>query len=182
MYLILRNLEFQKLINNKFVHDWWSYHNRIGLSRVNVWKVLEEFGHNTYVLCPFLVRVINREETFYVLSPVPHLGADVDWTRAAKPYRDAIMQFLEDNYLPDLQANIVAEHHIDPLHFRDTLNSYLGSAFSVQPVLTQSAWFRPHNRSEDLENLYLVGAGTHPGAGLPGVLSSSKIAEDLVTG
>jgi phytoene desaturase len=90
------------------------------------------------------------------------------------------MQFLEENYLPDLQANIVAEHYIDPLHFRDTLNSHLGSAFSVQPLLTQSAWFRPHNRSEDVDNLYLVGAGTHPGAGLPGVLSSSKIAEHLV--
>ena len=121
-------------------------------------------------------------EAFYVLSPVPHLGADVDWTQAAKPYRDSIMQFLEDNYLPDLQENIVAEHYIDPLHFRDTLNSYLGSAFSVEPIFRQSAWFRPHNRSEDIEELYLVGAGTHPGAGLPGVLSSSKIAESLIVG
>jgi phytoene desaturase len=121
-------------------------------------------------------------EAFYVLSPVPHLGAaDVDWTTMAKPYRDAIMQFLEANYLPDLQANIVAEHYIDPLHFQNDLNSYLGSAFSVEPILTQSAWFRPHNRSEDFDNLYFVGAGTHPGAGLPGVLSSSIIAEDLIT-
>ncbi|MCU0475749.1 MAG: phytoene desaturase [Anaerolineae bacterium] len=119
-------------------------------------------------------------ESFYVLSPIPHLGSGTDWTKQAKPYRDAIMQFLEDNYLPDLQANLVAEHYIDPLHFRDTLNSHLGSAFSVQPVLTQSAWFRPHNRSEDIERLYFVGAGTHPGAGLPGVLSSSIIAENLV--
>ncbi|MFN2134257.1 MAG: phytoene desaturase [Anaerolineae bacterium] len=121
-------------------------------------------------------------EAFYVLSPVPHLGAGIDWTQAAKPYRDAIMQFLEDNYLPDLQENIVAEHYIDPLHFRDTLNSYLGSAFSVQPIFRQSAWFRPHNHSEDIERLYLVGAGTHPGAGLPGVLSSAKIAENLIVG
>ena len=119
-------------------------------------------------------------EAFYVLSPVPHLGADIDWTKAAKPYRDAIIQFLENNYLPDLQANIVAEHYIDPLHFQRTLNSHLGSAFSVQPILTQSAWFRPHNRSEDFDNLYFVGAGTHPGAGLPGVLSSAKIAADLI--
>jgi phytoene desaturase len=119
-------------------------------------------------------------ENFYVLSPVPHLGAGVDWTQKAKPYRDAIMQFLEDNYLPDLQANIIAEHYIDPLHFQNTLNSYQGSAFSVQPILTQSAWFRPHNRSEDFDNLYFVGAGTHPGAGLPGVLSSSIIAENLI--
>ena len=119
-------------------------------------------------------------EAFYVLAPVPHLGAGVDWATAAQPYRNAIMQFLEDNYLPDLQANIVAEHMIDPRHFQNTLNSHLGAAFSVEPVLTQSAWFRPHNRSEDFDNLYFVGAGTHPGAGLPGVLSSSKIAEDLI--
>jgi phytoene desaturase len=90
------------------------------------------------------------------------------------------MQFLEDEYLPDLQANIVAEHYIDPLHFQNTLNSYMGAAFSVQPILLQSAWFRPHNRSEDIPNLYFVGAGTHPGAGLPGVLSSSIIAQDLI--
>lgn len=119
-------------------------------------------------------------EAFYVLSPVPHLGADIDWATTAKPYRDVIMQFLEDNYLPNLQENIVAEHYIDPRHFQGTLNSYLGSAFSVQPILMQSAWFRPHNRSEDFDNLYFVGAGTHPGAGLPGVLSSSIIAENLI--
>jgi phytoene desaturase len=119
-------------------------------------------------------------ETFYVLSPVPHLGSGTDWTKAAKPYRDKIMNFLEENYLPDLQENIVAEHYIDPLHFKGTLNSTLGAAFSVQPLLTQSAWFRPHNRSEDIDRLYFVGAGTHPGAGLPGVLSSSIIAERLV--
>lgn len=121
-------------------------------------------------------------EGFYVLAPVPHLGSGVDWAQAAKPYRDTIMQFLEDNYLPDLQANIVAEHMIDPRHFEQQLNSYMGAAFSVEPILTQSAWFRPHNRSEDFENLYYVGAGTHPGAGLPGVLSSSKIVEDLIIG
>ena len=120
-------------------------------------------------------------EAFYVLSPVPHLGGDVDWRQSAKPYRDAIMQFLEDNYLPDLQENIVVEHMVDPRYFQNTLNSHLGAAFSVEPILTQSAWFRPHNRSEDFENLYFVGAGTHPGAGLPGVLSSSIIAESLIT-
>jgi phytoene desaturase len=119
-------------------------------------------------------------EAFYVLSPVPHLDSGTDWTTQAKPYRDAIMNFLEENYLPGLQENLVTEHYIDPIHFRDTLNSYKGSAFSVEPVLTQSAWFRPHNRSEDIQNLYIVGAGTHPGAGLPGVLSSAKIAENLI--
>ena len=119
-------------------------------------------------------------ETFYVLSPVPHLGAKIDWAAQARPYRDAIMAFLEQNYLPDLQANIAAEHWIDPRHFAGTLNSYLGSAFSTQPTLTQSAWFRHHNRSEDVDNLYFVGAGVHPGAGVPGVISSAKIVDDLI--
>lgn len=119
-------------------------------------------------------------ENFYVLSPVPHLDSGTDWKESAKPYRDSIMQFLEENYLPDLQENIIAEHHIDPLHFQNTLNTYKGSAFSIQPLLMQSAWFRPHNRSEEFDNLYFVGAGTHPGAGLPGVLSSSIIAEHLI--
>ncbi len=120
-------------------------------------------------------------ESFYVLSPVPHLGAkEIDWTKTAPVYKERILTFLEDNFLPDLRANIVAEHYIDPLHFQNTLNSYLGAAFSLEPILTQSAWFRPHNRSEDFENLYFVGAGTHPGAGLPGVLSSSIIVENLI--
>lgn len=120
-------------------------------------------------------------ESFYVLSPVPNLQANVDWTKEARPYRDRILQFLEERYLPDLRANIVAEHYIDPLHFQNTLSSFRGAGFSLQPVLTQSAWFRPHNRSEEFDNLYFVGAGTHPGAGMPGVLSSAIIAENLIT-
>lgn len=119
-------------------------------------------------------------ESFYVLSPVPHLESGTDWRRELQPYRDRIMQFLEDNYLPDLQENIIAEHIIDPLHFQNTLNSYRGAAFSVKPSLLQSAWFRPHNRSEEFENLYFVGAGTHPGAGVPAVVSSGKIAAELI--
>ena len=119
-------------------------------------------------------------EGFYVLAPAPNQKSGIDWSVMAKPYRDRIVRFLQDNYLPGLEENLVAEHWIDPLHFEGELNSYLGSAFSFQPVLTQSAWFRPHNRSEDFDNLYFVGAGTHPGAGLPGVLSSSIIVENLI--
>jgi len=119
-------------------------------------------------------------ENFYVLSPVPNLKSGIDWATHAKPYRDAIMSFLEERYLPGLSEHLVTEVMIDPVYFRDTLGSHLGSAFSVEPILTQSAWFRPHNRSEDIPNLYIVGAGTHPGAGLPGVLSSAKIADDLI--
>ena len=119
-------------------------------------------------------------ESFYVLSLVPNLQSQTDWQTVAKPYRDRIMQFLEDNYLPDLQENIVAEHAIYPPHFQNTLNSYQGAAFSVKPSLLQSAWLRPHNRSEEFDNLYFVGAGTHPGAGIPSVLSSGKIAAELI--
>ncbi|MBX9928553.1 MAG: phytoene desaturase [Gemmatimonadaceae bacterium] len=119
-------------------------------------------------------------DSWYVLSPVPHLGGTVDWRTAAQPYRDAIMGYLEERYLPGLRQHIVTEHRIDPIHFRDTLSSYLGSAFSVEPTLMQSAWFRPHNQSEDVPNLYFAGAGTHPGAGLPGVLSAGKIVADLI--
>lgn len=124
-------------------------------------------------------------DAWYVLSPVPHLKANVDWKVKAKEYRNSIVNYLEKRYMPNLSKHIVSEHHIDPLHFEGTLNSYLGSAFSVEPILTQSAWFRPHNKSEDISNLYFVGAGTHPGAGLPGVMSSGKIvarqvAEDVM--
>ena len=121
-------------------------------------------------------------EAFYVLAPVPHLGADIDWAQVGGTYRDAIMNFLEENYLPDLNQHIVAEEMIDPRHFQDKLNTYLGTGFSIQPTLPQSAWFRPHNRSEDIDNLYFVGAGTHPGAGLPGVVSSATIVDKLVAG
>lgn len=119
-------------------------------------------------------------DAWYVLSPVPHLGGGTDWRTAARPYRDAIVAYLEERYMPGLSRHIVTERHIDPLHFRDTLSSYQGSAFSVEPILTQSAWFRPHNVSEDVPNLYFAGAGTHPGAGLPGVLSSGKIVADMI--
>lgn len=119
-------------------------------------------------------------DSWYVLSPVPHLGGSTDWAKAAQPYRDAIIAYLEERYMPGLSQHIVSEMRIDPVHFRDTLSSHLGSAFSVQPTLTQSAWFRPHNQSEDVPNLFFAGAGTHPGAGLPGVLSSGKIVAELI--
>jgi phytoene desaturase len=119
-------------------------------------------------------------DCWYVLSPVPHLEGTTDWTVAAEGYKQRIFEYLEEHYLPDLRKHIVTEMHIDPLYFRDTLNSHLGSAFSVEPTLMQSAWLRPHNVSEDVPNLYFAGAGTHPGAGLPGVMSSGKIVADLI--
>ena len=119
-------------------------------------------------------------DCWYVLSPVPHLGANVDWERVSQRYRDRIMQYLEDRYLPGLQSHIVSERRIDPRYFEGTLNSYLGSAFGPEPTLLQSAYMRPHNQSEDVPNLYFCGAGTHPGAGLPGVIASGKIVANLI--
>ena len=119
-------------------------------------------------------------ESFYVLSLVPNLDADIDWQIEGERYKDRVLQFLEENYLPGLRENIIAEHYIDPPHFQNTLNSYKGAAFAMKPTLLQSAFFRPHNRSEEFDNLYFVGAGTHPGAGVPAVLSSGKIAAELI--
>lgn len=114
-------------------------------------------------------------DCWYVLVPVPHLGGNVDWRTEGQKYRDAIISYLEKYYLPELSKHIVSERRIDPLHFEGTLNSYLGSAFSVEPTLWQSAYLRPHNQSEDIENLYFVGAGTHPG-----VISSGKIVGNMI--
>jgi phytoene desaturase len=122
-----------------------------------------------------------RGESLYVLAPVPHLGHGIDWTREAQPFRDRIVRFLEHDFgLTGLQQSIRVERRYTPLDFRDDLSSHLGSAFSIEPTLLQSAHFRPHNISEDIAGLYLVGAGTHPGAGIPGVLLSARITSDLV--
>ncbi|MBC7770050.1 MAG: phytoene desaturase [Phycisphaerales bacterium] len=114
---------------------------------------------------------------FYVLSPVPHLDAGIDWTEHAEPYRRKIEQRLQQTLLPGLEREIVTSRVMTPLDFRDQLRAAKGAAFGLEPILTQSAWFRPHNRSEDIKNLYLVGAGTHPGAGVPGVLSSARVLD-----
>jgi phytoene desaturase len=118
--------------------------------------------------------------SFYVLSPVPNLSSATDWNKMAPLYKERILAYLEEHYLPGLRQNLAATHYIDPLHFRHTLNSYRGAAFSVLPSLLQLGWFRPHNRSEEFDNLYFVGAGTHPGAGVPAVLASGKIAAELI--
>jgi phytoene desaturase len=113
-------------------------------------------------------------ECFYVLSPVPHLGqAPIDWEREAPAYADRILASLE-RFLPDLRRHIVVQRCFTPRDFERELAAYRGAAFSVAPLLRQSAWFRPHNRDGRIPNLYLVGAGTHPGAGVPGVVNSAK--------
>lgn len=119
-------------------------------------------------------------DCFYALIPVPNQASGIDWKQQSGPFRDRVMRLLEEKYLPGLAENLATERVFTPLDFEMTLNSYQGSGFSFEPVLTQSAWFRPHNVSEDIDNLFFAGAGTHPGAGVPGVLSSAKIAEKLI--
>jgi phytoene desaturase len=119
-------------------------------------------------------------DTFYVLSPVPNLLGDTDWRLQAEPYRKTIAAFLAATVLPGFEAEIVTSRLMTPLDFQDRLSSFRGAAFGLEPILTQSAWFRPHNRSEDIDRLYLVGAGTHPGAGVPGVLSSARVLDRVV--
>lgn len=119
-------------------------------------------------------------EAFYVLSPVPHLGkAPIDWETAGPQYADRILASLED-HLPNLRQEIVTQRIFTPADFRHVFHAHHGSAFSVAPTLTQSAYFRPHNRDGGIPGLYLVGAGTHPGAGVPGVVNSAKATVNTV--
>jgi len=119
-------------------------------------------------------------DAFYVLSPVPHLASGTDWTATAETYRQSLARALSDSILPGLEDEIVSQHVMTPQDFHDRLLSYRGAAFGMEPILTQSAWFRPHNRSEEIDRLFLVGAGTHPGAGLPGVLCSARVLDTVV--
>ena len=120
-------------------------------------------------------------ENFYVLSPVPHMESGTDWEAEEPRYQDKIFAHLEKNGgIPGLRDNLVTSRIISPRHFQNELLSERGSAFSIQPTLRQSAYFRFHNRSEEIANLYFVGAGTHPGAGLPGVISSAKVVDRLI--
>lgn len=117
----------------------------------------------------------------YVLAPVPHLGhAKVDWSVEGPRLRDRIFDYLEAHYIPGLRASLVTSRMFTPADFQSELGAHLGSAFSLEPVLTQSAWFRPHNRDAAIPNLYIVGAGTHPGAGVPGVVGSAKATAGLM--
>ncbi len=120
-------------------------------------------------------------ESMYVLIPTPNLSANIDWKKMKFPYADKIIDFLEKDFgLTDLRKNIEVMEIFTPEDFKDKRNSYLGSAWGLQPVLTQSANFRAHNRSEDVENLYIVGASTHPGAGVPGVMLTAETTAKLI--
>ncbi len=119
-------------------------------------------------------------DTFYVLSPVPHLDSGTDWSEETERYRQRVQEYLEATVLPDLRDHVTASLTLTPQGFLDDYLSVKGAAFSFEPQLLQSAYFRPHNASEDVDGLYLVGAGTHPGAGMPGVLSSARVLDTVV--
>ncbi len=119
-------------------------------------------------------------DSFYVLSPVPHLDSKTDWTARAEGYRRSIAAHLSATILPGLEDAVISSRIMTPQDFQDELLSYKGAAFSLEPIITQTAYFRPHNKSEEIGNLYLVGAGTHPGAGVPGVLSSARVLDEVV--
>ena len=120
-------------------------------------------------------------EAFYVLSPVPHLGKlDIDWRVEGPRYAERILSYLEKHYMPNLRSEIVTQRIFTPRDFQVELNSHYGSAFSLEPRLLQSAYFRVHNRERKIRNLYFVGAGTHPGAGIPGVVNSAKATAGVI--
>ena len=119
-------------------------------------------------------------DSFYVLCPVPNLQGDIDWNAMGSKYRDIVIDELAKTVMPGLRECITEDFYVTPIHFRDNLNTLHGTGFSIQPTFSQSAYFRFHNKSEDIEGLYFVGAGTHPGAGMPGVLCSAKVLERLL--
>lgn len=120
-------------------------------------------------------------ESLYVLIPVPNLAGEIDWNRAAQPFAERVIKFLEEDFgLENLRQELEVMEMLTPLDFKLRRNCHLGSAWGIEPKLTQTAYFRPHNRSEEIANLYFTGANTHPGAGVPGVLLSAEATEKLV--
>ena len=119
-------------------------------------------------------------DSFYVLSPVPNLKSGIDWNVTGLNYRKKILKALEKTILPNLNKNLTVCFHMSPEDFKKDYHSLYGSGFSISPIFRQSAWFRFHNQSESFENLYFVGAGSHPGAGVPGVISSAKVLENIL--
>jgi phytoene desaturase len=119
-------------------------------------------------------------DSFYVLSPVPNLAGDVDWEHEGEAYAQKILDALDKSIMPGVKDSVAVQFHMTPQDFAHDYHTHLGTGFSIAPTLTQSAWFRYHNRAEGFDNLYLVGAGTHPGAGMPGVLCSAKVLDKLI--
>ena len=120
-------------------------------------------------------------DCFYVLSPVPNLLSKINWKKEAESYKYKIIKALEETIMPNLSKLLEVSFYMTPNDFEKDYLSLNGTGFSISPIFTQSAWFRFHNKSEDFKNLFFVGAGSHPGAGVPGVVSSAKVLENLIS-
>ena len=119
-------------------------------------------------------------DSFYVLCPVPNLLGKVDWDVESIPLKNRIIEALDKSILPKLKETICEEFWMSPVDFKNNYRSTHGAGFSIAPIFSQSAWFRFHNKDPHIDNLYFAAAGAHPGAGVPGVLSSAKIVESLI--
>jgi phytoene desaturase len=120
------------------------------------------------------------QDCFYVLVPVPNNLSNINWHKEGEKFKQLIINKMSEQILPNLKENITADFYVTPDYFENDLSTLHGSGFSIQPKFTQSAYFRFHNKSEIFNNLYFVGAGTHPGAGIPGVISSAKVLDELL--
>ena len=121
-----------------------------------------------------------NNDAFYVLVPVPNNLSKINWNNEGKKFKNLVIEKMGKTILPNLKENIIEDFYLTPDYFENELSTLHGSGFSIQPKFSQSAYFRFHNRSEIFKNLYFVGAGTHPGAGIPGVLSSAKVLDKLL--
>ena len=120
------------------------------------------------------------QDAFYVLVPVPNNLSGINWSKEGEKFKELVLDKMDKTVLPGIKENVVSDFYLTPDYFANELSTLHGSGFSIQPKFTQSAYFRFHNKSEIFENLYFVGAGTHPGAGMPGVLSSAKVLDELL--
>ena len=118
-------------------------------------------------------------DAFYVLVPVPNNLSKINWTNEGEKFKNLVLEKMNNTVLPGIKENVVNDFYLTPDYFEKDLDTLHGSGFSIQPKFSQSAYFRFHNKSEVFKNLYFVGAGTHPGAGMPGVLSSAKVLDNL---
>ena len=119
-------------------------------------------------------------DAFYVLVPVPNNLSQINWDQKGEEFKKLVLNVMDKSVLPGIKENVVDDFYLTPDYFEKDLSTLHGSGFSIQPKFSQSAYFRFHNQSEIFENLFFVGAGTHPGAGMPGVLSSAKVVDELI--
>src|SRR5690349_24864605 len=122
----------------------------------------------------------DRCESLHVIVPEPNSESGIGWEKTAPGFADRVLDTIQNWGLPGLREHLEVMHTFTPRDFQHQLNATSGNAFALEPSLTQTGWFRPHTRSEDVRNLYLVGAGTHPGAGIPGVLLSAEATYDCI--